>query len=99
MLLIDHWQLGAAVAVAGCVAAQSALADCTCRFGGRDFELGASVCLPTTAGGRLAKCAMVLNNTSWNISSAPCPAAQAFPPPPMEGENNFKHAAVSEPVR
>jgi hypothetical protein len=45
-----------------------AAADCTCRALGKDFELGRSICL----GSRLATCAMVLNNTSWSISSTPC---------------------------
>jgi hypothetical protein len=73
--------LGSACALAAVSAASTALADCTCRFGGRDFELGTTVCLPTPAGSRLATCDMVVNNTSWRFSAAPCPAAKAAPPP------------------
>ena len=49
-----------------------AAADCTCRAGGRDYALGSSICLPTPAGLRLAVCGMVVNNTSWQVSAAPC---------------------------
>ena len=52
-----------------------AAADCTCRALGRDFELGRSICL----GSRLATCAMVLNNTSWSISSTPCLESRLTP--------------------
>lgn len=46
---------------------------CTCRAKGRDYELGEVVCLPTSAGPRLATCGMELNNTSWHVTSEPCP--------------------------
>jgi hypothetical protein len=46
--------------------------DCTCRARGRDFTLGQSVCLATPKGARIATCAMVLNNTSWQFTETPC---------------------------
>jgi hypothetical protein len=46
--------------------------DCTCRSKGRDYELGASVCLQSPKGPRIATCGMVLNNTSWQFSDQPC---------------------------
>ena len=52
-----------------------AAADCTCRALGQNFELGRSICL----GERLATCAMVLNNTSWSISSTPCVESSLTP--------------------
>jgi len=52
--------------------AASAEPGCTCRAGGRSFELGQSVCLKTPNGPRIAVCVMVLNNTSWQISATPC---------------------------
>jgi hypothetical protein len=68
-----HWAtLVATLALAG-----EASADCTCRALGRDFDLGRSVCMPTPTGFRLATCDMVLNNTSWRISSTPCVVASA----------------------
>ena len=52
--------------------ASSAAADCTCRWQGRDYELGRSVCLQSPKGARVATCGMVLNNTSWQFSETPC---------------------------
>jgi hypothetical protein len=69
----SHW---AALVAAGLVATEAA-ADCTCRAAGRDYDLGRSICLSTPAGFRLATCDMVLNNTSWRISSTPCVVASA----------------------
>jgi hypothetical protein len=45
--------------------------ECTCRAQGRDFTLGQSVCLATPKGARIATCAMVLNNTSWQFTETP----------------------------
>ena len=47
-------------------------ADCTCRSRGRDYELGQSACLQSPKGARIATCGMVLNNTSWQFTDAPC---------------------------
>ena len=66
----------ATLVAAGAVAPEAA-ADCTCRALGRDFDLGRSICLNTPAGFRLATCDMVLNNTSWRVSSTPCVVAAA----------------------
>jgi hypothetical protein len=50
--------------------------SCTCRYKGQDYGLGESICLKSPEGLRMATCAMVLNNTSWKFSSAPCPLTQ-----------------------
>jgi len=47
--------------------------DCTCRVEGRSVAVGATACLRTADGPRLAECGMVLNNTSWQITRRPCP--------------------------
>ena len=47
--------------------------DCTCRVEGRSVAVGATACLRTSDGPRLAECGMVLNNTSWKNTSRPCP--------------------------
>jgi len=47
--------------------------SCTCRYQGQDYGLGESICLKSPNGLRMATCAMVLNNTSWKFTSAPCP--------------------------
>jgi hypothetical protein len=53
--------------------------DCTCRARGRDFTLGQSVCLATPKGARIATCAMVLNNTSWQFTETPCVVSNLRP--------------------
>ena len=58
--------------VAVCGAQGSAVADCTCRAQGREFELGQQICLVSPQGPRIATCGMVLNNTSWQFSETPC---------------------------
>jgi hypothetical protein len=50
--------------------------SCTCRYQGQDFGLGDSICLKSADGLRMATCEMVLNNTSWKMSNAPCPVTQ-----------------------
>jgi hypothetical protein len=47
--------------------------DCTCRFEGRSIAVGATACLRTAEGPRVAECGMVLNNTSWHITTRTCP--------------------------
>jgi len=57
--------------------------SCTCRYQGQDYGVGESICLKGSDGMRMATCAMVLNNTSWSFSNAPCPLSKrdgaAFP--------------------
>jgi hypothetical protein len=62
-------------------ATTAASADCTCRFQGRDYDLGQNVCLATPKGARIATCGMVLNNTSWQFSETPCVVSKAAPEP------------------
>ncbi|MHB2167041.1 hypothetical protein [Alsobacter sp. R-9] len=49
---------------------------CTCRAAGRTFDMGETTCLATPEGLRLARCVMVLNNTSWEIMRTPCPSTR-----------------------
>ncbi|MEM7565949.1 MAG: hypothetical protein AAF321_01835 [Pseudomonadota bacterium] len=48
---------------------------CTCRYKGRDIGLGDAICM----NGRMARCEMVLNNTSWAFSEEPCPLVSLAP--------------------
>lgn len=65
------------VALAGFASGMpAAVADCTCRSQGRDFEVGQSACLATPKGARIATCGMVLNNTSWHFTEMPCVVSQ-----------------------
>jgi hypothetical protein len=45
---------------------------CRCRFGGSEFRLGDTVCMSTHLGVQLARCDLVLNNTSWVPMGVPC---------------------------
>jgi hypothetical protein len=76
------------------IASDAALADCTCRSQGRDYELGKSVCLPTPKGARIATCGMVLNNTSWQFSDTPCVVSDvpADPAPVKHDHASHDHA-------
>jgi hypothetical protein len=56
--------------------ASSANADCTCRGPGVVAHHGETVCLHTPTGPRLARCEMMLNNSSWTFLPDPCPEAQ-----------------------
>jgi len=45
---------------------------CRCRFKGGEFRLGDMVCMNTHLGVQLARCDLVLNNTSWVPMGVPC---------------------------
>ncbi len=88
MLLIGLVATSGLLGVDGSAAAQSRFTDpgpqpplppCTCRADGRVFQLGETTCLRTPQGPRLARCVMVINNTSWAPEAASCPAASLRP--------------------
>ncbi|MCJ8142361.1 hypothetical protein MKI84_05485 [Ancylobacter sp. A5.8] len=54
------------------IAGGSAAADCTCRAGGRDYQLGERVCLSAPSGPLIAVCAMSQNVSSWVFANEPC---------------------------
>ena len=58
--------------------------DCRCRYQGKYFEQGDTVCIRVGGQSRLARCDMGLNNTSWTFLSGKdgCPTAQLSPVPP-----------------
>ena len=43
-----------------------------CRSGGSTFQLGDTVCMNTHLGVQLARCDLLLNNTSWVPIGVPC---------------------------
>ncbi|MET1415542.1 hypothetical protein ABVF61_24945 [Roseibium sp. HPY-6] len=53
--------------------------SCTCRYKGEDYGIGESICLKSPDGMQMATCSMVLNNTSWKFSNAPCPYSSLEP--------------------
>lgn len=77
-----------ALAIDALISAAAADPDCTCRSQGRDYKLGTSVCLPSAKGPRIATCGMVLNNTSWQFSDAPCVISAAPVDAPVQASRD-----------
>lgn len=46
--------------------------NCHCIFDGGEVEEGKTACIKTANGYSLARCEMVLNNTSWKFLGTPC---------------------------
>jgi hypothetical protein len=45
---------------------------CRCRFDGREYRLGEAVCMTTHVGTVIARCDLMLNNTSWIPTTTAC---------------------------
>ena len=52
-----------------------AQADCQCVAAGKKYQIGEVACLSLPEGERLARCSMVLNNSSWTKMEDACPLA------------------------
>ena len=52
-----------------------ARADCQCVAAGKKYQVGEVACLSLPEGNRLARCGMVLNNSSWTKLQDSCPVA------------------------
>ena len=50
---------------------------CRCRFQGREYRLGETVCMQTHLGTVLTRCDLFMNNTSWVPSSEACTVSSA----------------------
>jgi hypothetical protein len=59
---------------------------CRCRFQGTGFRLGDTVCMNTHQGIQLARCDLILNNTSWIPTGVPCTMSRA--PVPLRAAFN-----------
>lgn len=46
---------------------------CFCWSDGRKIAEGASACIRTNQGRRLAQCGRVINMMSWQVTETPCP--------------------------
>lgn len=74
------------IAFAMLVASQGmAFADCQCLANGRRYHHGEVACLILPNGSQLARCDMVLNNSSWKKIRDGCPEAGAVPFSPADG--------------
>ena len=62
-------------------AAATAGPECRCRYQGKEFEQGALACIRIGATTRLARCDMLLNNSSWTFIKDGCPSAALTPLP------------------
>jgi hypothetical protein len=56
---------------------------CPCRYPGGLAPPGAVVCLDVDGKRSLARCEMVLNNSSWRTLDQPCPIASTRPARPI----------------
>lgn len=74
-------ELAAAVAAfaVAFAAVGPAAAECTCRFKGENLPMGALVCMATKAGGRLFRCEMNQNISTWQAVGDSCPSAALEP--------------------
>jgi uncharacterized membrane protein len=62
-------------------AGASAEHKCQCLYHGKKFEQGELVCLRVDGATRLARCDMLLNNSSWTFVQTGCPTALLMPVP------------------
>ncbi len=53
--------------------------NCKCRAGGENFEQGQVTCIR----GKLARCEMFLNNSSWKVIAEICPQSSLPALPPL----------------
>jgi hypothetical protein len=74
------------------VAAQAGK-NCTCRAAGHSYEQGQVLCIR----GRLARCDMFLNNTSWTFISERCPEAFLGNLPLLHGQLTYGSSAITLP--
>ncbi|RVD61805.1 hypothetical protein EN828_17670 [Mesorhizobium sp. M2D.F.Ca.ET.185.01.1.1] len=72
------WPLGLALALA---APTLSLAAPTCLANGKSFDVGQTACLTIAGESHLARCDMVLNNTSWTRIKDECPGDAPKPHP------------------
>jgi hypothetical protein len=72
-----------AIAAVGSTAAADGKSGCTCKYDGGDVKQGETVCIKTAKGKSLARCEMVLNNTSWTVLDQPCDVEQSSRITPM----------------
>ena len=76
-------RLALAVLVLSAFSSGEAFAEhkCQCLYQGKKFEQGAFVCIRVDGATRLARCDMLLNNSSWTFVKSGCPTALISPMP------------------
>lgn len=73
-----YWPVGLALALA---APTPLLAAQACLANGKSFDVGETACLTLDGESHLARCDMVLNNTSWTKVKGECPGEAPKPHP------------------
>lgn len=54
--------------------------NCRCVYAGGEVGQGQTACIRTSKGEELARCEMVLNNSSWKMLGTPCNKLQSQKP-------------------
>lgn len=88
----------AALTLFGAIVAQTVIAEADCRCRGSDgtlFQQGELACIKTAKGPRLARCEMVLNNSSWTVVRDDCPTAAATQLPYLAALGPFAAAPLA----
>jgi len=71
-------------------AGASAEHRCQCLYQGKKFEQGELVCIRVDGASHLARCGMLLNNSSWTFLQTGCPTALLTPIPATALPVRFK---------
>lgn len=82
--LLLYALLGTVIWITGAAAADGGI-PCLCRYEGAYYAQGDCVCMRSSSGERLACCARVLNNSSWNFVTDGCDVSQNETLPPQLG--------------
>jgi len=79
LFAMSKWLLSASTVIGFAALCGSADANCTCRYAGKNFEQGQTVCIRVGDASRMARCDMALNNSSWTFLKEGCPSALIVP--------------------
>lgn len=63
----------------GAVDGDGRVIPCRCRFLGHEFRVGEEVCMSTHAGVVMARCDLMLNNTTWVPTTTACILSHSMP--------------------
>jgi len=88
-----HCLIVAAVLWAAMATPAAADPDCKCRFAGERYGLGTVMCIR----GKLARCEMYLNNSSWKTIADACPQVSAPLPPLVDAAAIAALAGAAHP--
>lgn len=67
-----RWLLATVLCILATVPTTADAHSCTCKYDGGDVKQGETACINTTKGKSLARCDMMLNNSSWTVLDQSC---------------------------